>query len=127
MRSYAMKLTRFIGIALVAILLGSCTEKPVHQSALLQYDQKIDSILKKMTLEEKIGQMTQVRHFSDIDSGDVRAKLIGSVIHTDGPAPGKDAAAWQQYDREAYYYEASGEVLYDYPMYQFPDIPDCTV
>ena len=53
-----------------------------------------------MTLEEKIGQMSQVRHFWDIDSGDVTKKFIGSVIHTDGPTPGADAAGWQARFRE---------------------------
>ena len=58
-------------------------------------EQKIDSLLAMMTLEEKIGQMSQVRHFWDIQKGDVTSKFIGSVIHTDGPAPGKTAAEWQ--------------------------------
>lgn len=57
---------------------------------------KIDSLLKQMTLEEKIGQMTQVRHFDDISAGDISKKFIGSVIHTQGPLPGKDAIEWQE-------------------------------
>ena len=60
-----------------------------------QIEQKIDSLLALMTLEEKLGQMSQVRHFADIEAGDVASKFIGSVIHTDGPTPGADAAAWQ--------------------------------
>ena len=56
---------------------------------------KIEAILAQMTLEEKIGQMSQVRHFSDIVEEDIATKFIGSVIHTDGPTPGDDAAGWQ--------------------------------
>lgn len=56
---------------------------------------KVEALLAKMTLEEKIGQMSQVRHFSDIEDGDVKNKFIGSVIHTDGPTPGKTAKEWQ--------------------------------
>ena len=56
---------------------------------------KVETLLAQMTLEEKIGQMSQVRHFSDIDDGDVRNKFIGSVIHTDGPTPGNTAKEWQ--------------------------------
>lgn len=56
---------------------------------------KINSLLEQMTLEEKIGQMTQVRHFDDISIGDVKSKFIGSIIHTQGPTPGNDAAEWQ--------------------------------
>jgi beta-glucosidase len=59
-------------------------------------EQKVDSLLALMTLEEKIGQMTQIRHFWDIDNDSiVRTKLIGSVIHTDGGNPGKTARDWQ--------------------------------
>ena len=58
-------------------------------------EQKVDSLLAQMTLDEKIGQMTQVRHFDDITIDDIKNKFIGSVIHTQGPTPGKDAAEWQ--------------------------------
>jgi len=58
-------------------------------------EQKVDSLLSQMTLDEKIGQMTQVRHFDDITIDDIKNKFIGSVIHTQGPTPGNDAAEWQ--------------------------------
>ncbi|TPV33520.1 glycosyl hydrolase family 3 [Paucihalobacter ruber] len=48
-----------------------------------------------MTLDEKIGQMTQIRHFDEDAEKAITNKLIGSIIHTDGPAPGEDAKAWQ--------------------------------
>jgi beta-glucosidase len=57
--------------------------------------QKVEALLAQMTLEEKIGQMTQVRHFDDINLGDIRDKFIGSIIHTQGPTPGNNAAEWQ--------------------------------
>ncbi|MEL7248090.1 MAG: glycoside hydrolase family 3 N-terminal domain-containing protein [Bacteroidota bacterium] len=63
-------------------------------------EEKVEALLAKMTLEEKIGQMSQVRHFDDIKKGDVAKKFIGSVIHTDGPSPGEDAVAWQAKFRE---------------------------
>lgn len=56
---------------------------------------KIEALLSHMTLDEKIGQMSQVRHFDDISLEDVKTKFIGSVIHTQGPLPGNDAAEWQ--------------------------------
>ncbi|MCH7400422.1 glycoside hydrolase family 3 protein [Belliella kenyensis] len=58
--------------------------------------ERVEKLLKQMTLEEKIGQMSQVRHFDDIQPGDVKRKFIGSVIHTQGPVPGLDASAWQE-------------------------------
>lgn len=61
-----------------------------------EIEQKIDALISKMTLEEKIGQMSQVRHFDDITPEDIKTKHIGSVIHTQGPLPGKTAAEWQE-------------------------------
>jgi beta-glucosidase len=61
-------------------------------SAILQ---KVESLLAQMTLEEKIGQMTQVRHFDDITIDEINTKFIGSIIHTQGPTPGNNAAEWQ--------------------------------
>ncbi|WP_439127465.1 glycoside hydrolase family 3 protein [Polaribacter sp.] len=59
-------------------------------------ENKVDSLLVLMTLDEKIGQMSQVRHFADMNSDDdIATKFIGSVIHTQGPNPGKDALGWQ--------------------------------
>jgi len=60
-----------------------------------EIERKVNVLLAKMTLDEKIGQMTQVRHFSDITTGDITKKYIGSIIHTEGPLPGKNAAEWQ--------------------------------
>lgn len=58
-------------------------------------EQQIEALLARMTLEEKIGQMSQVRHFDDVTLEDVKNKYIGSVIHTQGPLPGNGAAEWQ--------------------------------
>jgi beta-glucosidase len=61
----------------------------------LKIEQKVEALLAQMTLEEKIGQMTQVRHFGDIGRGDIAAKFVGSVIHTEGPVPGEEVGEWQ--------------------------------
>ena len=58
-------------------------------------EQKFEALLAQMTLEEKIGQMTQTRHFDDITLDDIKTKFIGSIIHTQGPTPGNNAAEWQ--------------------------------
>ncbi|MGY6743672.1 MAG: glycoside hydrolase family 3 protein [Cecembia sp.] len=59
-------------------------------------EEKIEALLQQMTLEEKIGQMSQVRHFDDITLEEIKTKYIGSVIHTQGPLPGNDALEWQE-------------------------------
>jgi beta-glucosidase len=58
-------------------------------------EEKIESLIAMMTVDEMIGQMTQVRHFDDISGDDVSTKFIGSVIHTQGPVPGQHASEWQ--------------------------------
>lgn len=83
-------------LVLSFVLLTACTtgkQNTKNEAALIE--KKVDSLLQRMTLEEKIGQMSQVRHFSDISASDVATKFIGSVIHTDGPTPGNTAAKWQ--------------------------------
>lgn len=61
-----------------------------------QIEQKVDSLLKLMTLEEKIGQMSQIRHFEESANELVSEKFIGSIIHTQGPLPGTTAKEWQE-------------------------------
>lgn len=71
-------------------------EEITHQKDEETIEQKVEALLSQMTLDEKIGQMTQVRHFDDIIEEDISTKLIGSVIHTQGPLPGKNAKEWQE-------------------------------
>lgn len=78
-------------------LINSCRRNSTQKiDSDVVIEQKIDSLLDLMTLDEKIGQMTQVRHFYDITDDDIATKFIGSVIHTLGPFPGKDAIGWQK-------------------------------
>ncbi len=75
---------------------SSCTllmDKKINTDQ--RIEQKVEALLAQMTLDEKIGQMTQVRHFDDITMDEITTKFIGSIIHTQGPTPGKDAAEWQ--------------------------------
>lgn len=90
--------TAYILTLLVSFsLFSSCKQQVMDQenSIELVIEQKVDSLLAIMTIEEKIGQMTQVRHFDDLEEGDIGSKFIGSVIHTQGPLPDTDAAGWQ--------------------------------
>ncbi|QBA64729.1 glycoside hydrolase family 3 protein [Muriicola soli] len=60
-----------------------------------EIEKRVDSLLNQMTLDEKIGQMTQVRHFEEIPEDAISSGAIGSIIHTEGPLPGNDAKEWQ--------------------------------
>ena len=61
-----------------------------------EIEQRIDSLLSIMTLEEKIGQMSQIRHFEENAEEHISSKFIGSIIHTQGPTPGETAEEWQE-------------------------------
>ena len=79
---------------LILVIIICCNE--MKTSKVDNIEQKVDTLLKQMTLEEKIGQMSQVRHFWDISDDDITTKFIGSVIHTQGVNPGETAEEWQQ-------------------------------
>ena len=52
------------------------------------------ALLQEMTLDEKIGQMTQSVWHNNVSPEIIRDKTIGSIIHTQGPTPGPDAMDW---------------------------------
>jgi beta-glucosidase len=53
-----------------------------------------------MTLDEKIGQMTQSIWHNGVTPKAIKANNIGSIIHTEGPTPGDTAQDWQDnFDR----------------------------
>ena len=82
-------LTIFLSI----ILITSFRSDPDTDDLLIE--EKVDSLLAMMTLDEKIGQMSMVRHFDDTTDSDITNKFIGSIIHSQGPLPGENAAEWQ--------------------------------
>ena len=83
-------------IILCMAAFGSCNNLSQQEyNRTTDIEEKVDSLLAIMTLDEKIGQMSQVRHFADIANEDIATKFIGSVIHTSGPTPGEDATGWQ--------------------------------
>ncbi|MBK9926488.1 MAG: glycoside hydrolase family 3 C-terminal domain-containing protein [Anaerolineales bacterium] len=57
---------------------------------------RVEDLLKRMTLDEKIGQMTQVERFS-LKSGDITKYYIGSVLNGGGGAPPENTPlGWYQ-------------------------------
>ena len=64
---------------------------------LCRYDsqaQMIEALIAAMSLDEKIGQMTQSVWHNGVSPEIVRNNAIGSIIHTEGPTPGDTALAW---------------------------------
>lgn len=77
-----MKIIRFITLSVVLVLLVSATTQKGRRSALLQYDKKIDGIIGKMTLEEKIN-MLHAKHM--FVSAGVESQGIADIKYADGP------------------------------------------
>jgi beta-glucosidase len=89
-----MKNRNTIYVICCFLLIGiSCDEMKVTKEA--QIEQKVAALLKLMTLEEKIGQMSQIRHFEEAADACITKNFIGSIIHTQGKNPGKTALDWQ--------------------------------
>ena len=102
-----------LGIVLTAFL-SACANKPQivrdTSSSTLCYwgkqrfnlcefdsqDERIEALMNEMTLDEKIGQMTQSVWHNNVSPKVIRRYNIGSVIHTEGPTPGKYAAQWTE-------------------------------
>jgi len=60
----------------------------------LPVETRVEALLAQMTVEEKIGQMTQIERGS-VDPAGVKALLLGSVLSGGGGAPPQnDAAGW---------------------------------
>jgi len=77
-----MKFTGFFTLFLVFILMVGSTPDKKRKSVLLQYDSKIDEIIKKMTLEEKI-EMLHAKHMF-VSAGCERLG-IADIKYADGP------------------------------------------
>jgi beta-glucosidase len=68
-----------------------------QQFDLCHYDtqqKRIDALLAEMTLDEKVGQMTQSVWHNNVSPQVIQEKAIGSIIHTEGPTPGPNALDW---------------------------------
>ncbi|HJQ70735.1 MAG TPA: glycoside hydrolase family 3 N-terminal domain-containing protein [Blastocatellia bacterium] len=96
----------------IFILLGLlCTSLPAAEPAgsappasrrLSSYDSEVDLVLAKMTLEEKVGQMTQAEQDALKDVKDVQTYSLGSLLSggNSDPKAGNSLEAWtEMYDR----------------------------
>jgi beta-glucosidase len=54
----------------------------------------INGFLKEMTLDEKIGQMTQSVWHNSVSPEIIKDRMIGSIIHTEGLTPGPKVSDW---------------------------------
>ncbi|HEX8905505.1 MAG TPA: glycoside hydrolase family 3 N-terminal domain-containing protein, partial [Longimicrobiaceae bacterium] len=75
---------------------GAAAPSPSRAPALTAYDARIDSLLARMTLAEKIGQMTQVEPEFLKDTADVERYFLGSILAggNSDPKEGNSPQAW---------------------------------
>jgi len=103
-------------IVLAASLLSGCTgltQTPVNPTPIPPGDQ-VEALLMQMTLDEKIGQMTQVEKNS-IQPEDVKKYFIGSVISGGGGSPAVNTTSeWTAMIRQ--YQQAALETRLAIPM-----------
>ena len=101
-----MKIKEMLAWAAVAVLASSCGRSPEVAPAIPRdphVEAKVEKVLRKMTLEEKIGQMTQIAITAVANgteltaAGDsiLRTYKVGSVLNT----PGDVAQTPEDYDR----------------------------
>ena len=58
------------------------------------HEEMVEALLAEMTLDEKIGQMTQSVWHNGVSPEVIRSEAIGAIIHTEGPVPGEAAIDW---------------------------------
>ena len=101
-----MKKNRFFALTAAIVALASCNTTPKVAPAIPQdedIEAKVEKLLKGMTLEEKIGQMTQITSTAIADGLDItpagdsiiRTYKVGSILNT----PGGVAQTPEGYDK----------------------------
>jgi beta-glucosidase len=86
----------------LALVLPSVGSSPVRvaaaaaRSRLTANDARVRALLDEMTLDEKIGQMTQAEHAFLVDDSDIERYFLGSLLSGggSGPASGNTAREW---------------------------------
>ncbi len=88
---------QIIVIILISTFLISCKNKlpseSNDQNKNATVDQKIENLLSQMTLEEKIGQMTQVDKNMLQSENDIQTYFLGSLLSGGGSSPSDNSAS----------------------------------
>ncbi|GGO90859.1 glycoside hydrolase family 3 protein [Wenjunlia tyrosinilytica] len=69
------------------------TGKPAYRDASLPVAQRVEDLLARMTVDDKIGQMTQVERTEPASPADLAQYRIGSVLSGGGSAPTPNTAS----------------------------------
>src|ERR1017187_6207633 len=74
---------KFIGALLLPLLAGFAIAQPQAANT----DQRVESLLAQMTLDEKIGQMTQPDVHALKQHTDIQTYFLGSILNGGGGGP----------------------------------------
>ncbi len=95
----------FLLLIISLIILLGCKEEPTSPgNQVPSVSERVDQLLSQMTLEEKIGQMTQAERGALSDITDIKTYFLGSLLSGGGSAPSTNSAqAWaDMYDTFQY-------------------------
>jgi beta-glucosidase len=98
----ALSLITLAALALLLFLPGDTTAAPAKKLSFTSFDPQAKAILAKMTLDEKIGQMTQPDQEALKDIADIENLSLGSLLSggSSDPKEGNSLEAWtNMYDR----------------------------
>jgi beta-glucosidase len=94
-----------IAVALTTCLTAACATASAQPSAasaqtsrgFMSFDAQARALVRRMTLAEKIGQMTQAEHSGLKDPSDIERYFLGSVLNggNSDPADGNSMQAWR--------------------------------
>jgi beta-glucosidase len=103
-----MKTTSILVAALLAVSCGPLAqeEAPTGQAVYTAFDARVDTLLAKMTLDEKVGQMTQPDHEFLTDIEHVKDFYLGSLLNGGSSDPESNSledwrALYERYQRKA--------------------------
>ncbi len=84
-----------------ALLLGACAQDGTQEAPPVEPGRDVETLLSQMTLEEKVGQMTQADRGALQPETDIRDERLGSVLSGGGSSPPDNRApGWaDMYDR----------------------------
>ena len=80
-----MKSLKILPVCLLSLLLAACSQLQGNKDRITE--DKVESLLSKMTLEEKIGQMNQISSYGNIEDMSVLIKKgeVGSILNEVDP------------------------------------------
>jgi beta-glucosidase len=90
-----------IGAVGASVGQGTAAAVPAYKNASLTVQDRVDDLLARMSVDDKIGQLTQAERGALVPESDLATYRIGSVLSGGGSAPATNTAAgWaDMYDR----------------------------